>query len=113
MLPLIIAAGVVGSTAAAIYTAKSSCYVCDSKLTWNENCLICNKEICGSCGQDSEKVNYKNWSVSPSGRCCVEHKEKLNSEIDTLKKAIDDSEEVEVYSKNFKGKVRRLSPLVN
>lgn len=104
MLPLIIAGGaVLGGVA--FLGIKEKCSKCDSLWTMNETCLICGQNVCGDCGVDTPKIIYKDWPISPKGRCCKVHQDDFNQSTAKYKSAIDASESVEIISKNFKGKV--------
>ena len=106
MLPLIIPAFVLGSAAAA-YIAKGKCKKCQSKLTLNEKCVICENEICGDCGEYTGEISYKNWVIFQGGRCCLDHIDKFEKQINLSKNKIDIADCVILYSKNYKGKIPR------
>ena len=104
MLPLIIVAGGAVLGTAAFLGLKQRCTKCESLFTLNENCLVCGKDVCGDCGKDKERVEYKDWPVSPKGRVCKDHEDAHHKTVQELKAAIDKSETVTLYSVNFKGK---------
>lgn len=108
MLPLIFAIGVPVVGAAAYFGLKSRCATCESVFTWNETCLVCASDVCGDCGIASPKIEHSGWPVSPKGRVCKNHVEALSENIERLKAAIDRSDSVEVFSKNYRGKTPPL-----
>lgn len=60
----------------------------------------CEKKVCTDCGRSAERY-YKEWEISEKeGLYCPSHYEKIQK----LKNAIDKSEWVEVFSKNYRGR---------
>lgn len=104
MLPLLIAIGAPVIGAAAFLGLKTRCAACESVFTWNYSCLVCGKDVCGDCGIEIPKIEHDGWPVSPKGRVCKIHLDELEKQIEKLKSAIDLSVNVEVFSKNFRGK---------
>ncbi len=104
---------------AAIYKFKSTCSVCESKLTWNQDCLFDFEPVCENCGVAVEASEYGGYVISKGGRCCKIHLSKyeilLNqrrADIDQqkineakMKWAREESINVKTWSKNYKGDV--------
>lgn len=111
MLPLIILAGGAAIGTAAYFGIKTRCKSCESIFTLNKNCLVCGTDVCGECGIETTKIDYKNWPVAPSGRVCKVHEEIFQRQAQEMRVAIDESERVILYSKNFKGTTP--APLLN
>jgi hypothetical protein len=111
MIPYLIGGAVV-AVGTLLAKNKSKCSVCDSRLTLNEDCLFDGKPVCSSCGQDRQKVVYKDNRLSLAGRCCNEHIKAHDEELAQKMAAIDkeiwtraEAAKVITYSKNFQGKV--------
>ena len=100
MLPLIIL-GLGG--AAAFRAFKPKCQTCESQFTLNESCVVCSGNVCGDCGVPVLKTDYKGWPLTPGGRVCSAHKQRLDDQLRSLQTAIDKSEHVSLFSKNFRG----------
>ena len=64
----------------------------------------CEKNSCRNCGGYVEVERYKEWLVSNGGFYCPGHLKERKEEIQRLKNAIDKSEGVEVFSKNYRGR---------
>lgn len=108
MIPFI-AAGI-GLTAA--YKLKPSCSVCNSKLTWNQDCLFDGKPVCGNCGEEMGAVEYGGVTISSGGRCCKAHLESYSDELTQKRNVIAkerlvraESVKVKTWPKAYKGDV--------
>lgn len=106
MLPFVLG----GAALALAYKTKPACSVCGSKFTWNTDCVIGNKPVCGSCGEDYPAVEYKGKLLMPAVRCCKTHVslywEKVAQEksmFDRMEKAISDAKNVKLFGRNYKG----------
>ena len=64
----------------------------------------CKKNSCRDCGGYVELEYYKEWPVPNGGFYCPSHLKERKEEIQRLKSAIDESEWVEVFSKNYRGR---------
>ena len=121
MLPIII-----GLAAIVTYAVKPKCSVCKSKFTSNVACMFCGKEVCESCSKQLPEITHKGIFVAPAGRSCKQHIISDSNPTDAsgnngytqrlllvvrMMLAIDASSAVQVYSKNYKGKVD--SPRLN
>lgn len=100
MLPLIVLAA---GGAAAFRAFKPRCNTCESQFTLNERCLVCSHNVCGDCGLDVLKSDHKGWPISQSGRVCRAHEDEYRKQVLRLRKAVDDSAEVKIFSKNYRG----------
>lgn len=85
MVPIIVA----GVGFAAAYKLKPRCSVCNSKFTWNQDCLFDDKPVCGDCGEEMESVSYRGHIIAPSGRCCKAHVESYEARLAQKKADID------------------------
>lgn len=120
MVPFILVGAGVGL--AAIYKMKSTCSICDSKLTWNEDCLFDGKPVCADCGKDMKPVIYLGEIISLGGRCCKAHLASYENQITEEKAAVAkkawaraESDKVKTWTKTYEGNVPppRLGKLVS
>jgi hypothetical protein len=82
---------VVGSALVAAYNLKSTCSVCDSKLTWNEDCVVDRKPVCADCGISVDPVLYDNQTISDGGRCCKAHLARYEEKLQKKRTEVDDN----------------------
>lgn len=89
-LPFIVGGGVVVGLAAIVAAFKKKCSVCKSYLTLNDQCFLCGRYVCGKCGAD---IKF--------GRIC-------NTKHGNIDNALKCYQRVELFSKNYKGKLPPL-----
>lgn len=94
-------AGTVGA-----FVLKERCGKCNAKWRKLGDCPVCERHICSSCGSKVRPIRSYNIDISYfEGTCCSEHLKEWEEEIERRSEAAMRSYDVEVYSKNYRGKV--------
>ena len=119
MLPFIIG----GAVAAVTFFKKPKCTVCESRLTWNQDCIFCHAPVCGDCGTEVKQELYRGQVIAAGGRCCAKHlrartaatQEKVDevdkyfhereTQVAKMRQLLDAAEAVETYPKTYKGMI--------
>lgn len=80
-----------------------------------KNCLVCGMRVCEEHGADHPDVFHRGEFVQSAGRCCSNHESALKQKVDARIAEIDRhfeilerAEKVQLFSKNFKGKMPPL-----
>ena len=105
MLPLVYVGGVAVVAGATFLGVKKRCCQCSSLWTMNKECQYCHDQVCGDCGISVAGNTYKSWEVCAAGRVCKVHNSAFTEKTFKYRMAIDRSEQVKAFSKNYKGRI--------
>ncbi len=91
---------------AGAYAAKERCGKCSAKFRLLGECPVCERHVCSSCGSKVRPIRSHKIDISYfEGTCCSDHYAEWNEEMELCRKAAMNASYVEVYPKNYRGRV--------